>query len=187
MRYLIKNIISNDCRIVVIKHLDNLGISYKWVGPGLVELSEKISIDKESILKNELRKVGCVMHQDKKSNLADEVKSIISNMISSNEDISNIKFSFYLSKELGYHYTYLANIFSIEQGITIKQYIITQRVERIKSMMLNEELNLKQIASLLKYKSLSHLSNQFKKITGMTPSHFKKNNGSKKGAGPFIN
>lgn len=180
MRYLIKNIISNDCRIVVIKHLDSLGISYKWVGPDLIELSEKISNDKESILKNELSKVGCLMHQDKKSNLADEVKSIISAMSSSNEDVSNIKFSFYLSNQLGYHYTYLANIFSDVEGITIKQYIITQRVERIKSMMLNEDLNLNQIASVLKYKTLSHLSNQFKKITGMTPSHFKKTMGLKK-------
>ncbi|HEV8083076.1 MAG: helix-turn-helix transcriptional regulator [Chitinophagaceae bacterium] len=103
-----------------------------------------------------------------------KIKDLISLMVSSDAEISNINFSSHLSKEMGYNYTYLTNIFSELLGITIKQYIINQKIERIKNMIARDEMSLKQIASSLQYKRVSHFSNQFKKITGITPSHFKK-------------
>ncbi len=175
MKYFIKNIISSHSRYVVIKHLEAFGIPYNWIGSCIVELTEKIPADAEQSFVTELDKSGLKLEKNKKNVLIEDIKSIIDKRLSAGGEYANNNFSLYLSKELGYHYTYLTNVFSEDQGITIKQYIIAQKIGRIKKMILNEGLSLKQIASVMQYKRVSHLSNQFKKITGISPSHFKKN------------
>lgn len=173
MRYFIKNITNLHSKNIVIKQLRHFKLDYNWVGLAIIELTTQLSPDKESDLRKELRRNGFVLQKDKKSILLKDIKFIISKMLASRE-FPTFNLSFYLSKELGYNYTYLANIFSEEQRMTIKQYVINQKIEKIKNMLLNEDLSLKQIALLMKYKSVSHLSTQFKKNTGLSPSHFKK-------------
>lgn len=173
MRYLIKNLPEEQKNNAVIKHLDRYGIAYNYKGRNVLEVVHKISPQMELQLKKEFASNGYVLKKDNKSILIEDIKHNISKLIVTC-GLSEYNLSFYLSRELGYSYTYLSNIFTEEQGISIKQYIILQKIEKVKVMIVNERLNMKQIASLMKYKSISHLTNQFKKLTGMTPSCFRK-------------
>ncbi len=166
--------VSIRCKLVVKEELEKLGIDYTSVELGEVEVKENISLDKLTILDIALRKSGLELMDDKKSVLIEKIKKVIVEMIHYADDEVKTNFSDYLSEKLNYNYTYLANLFSEVQGTTIEHFIIMHKIEKVKELLVYDELTLTEIAWKLHYSSVAHLSNQFKKITGLSPSHFKK-------------
>jgi AraC-like DNA-binding protein len=173
MKLYIKNMISERCKVLVLEELAQLGIHDANVRIGCVELQEKMTMQQYDQLRNNLQKVGLTIVEDKKGILVQRIKNAILQMIYTNEETPKTKYSNYLSATLNHDYTYMANVFSQYEGLTIEQYIIANRIERVKEMILSDELTLTEIAYRLKYSSVAHLSNQFKKITGFSPSLFK--------------
>ena len=159
--------------MIVQMELEKLGILFLTIDIGMVELKTELTSQQHDELQTYLKKVGLELLDDKKSILIDKIKNVIIEMIHYNEEVPKVNYSFYISEKLGYDYTYLSNIFSEVKGITIQQLIIFHKIERVKELMLYDELNLTEISYRLNYSSVSHLSNQFKKITGLTPSFFK--------------
>ena len=138
-----------------------------------MEIKENLSAAKLNELNESLKKSGLELMDDKKSMLIEKIKNIITELLHYSEEPLKIKFSEFLSQKLNYDYTYLSNLFSEVTGTTIEHFIIVHKIERVKELLVYDELNLTEIAYLLHYSSVAHLSNQFKKITGLTPSHFK--------------
>jgi hypothetical protein len=134
---------------------------------------EELNAGQISYLRNELLQSGLELMDDKKSILIEKIKTTIIEMVHYSEDLQKTNFSTYLSEKLGYNYTYLANLFSEMQGSTIEHFIILHKVERIKELIFYGELNITEIAYNMNYSSVAHLSSQFKKVTGLSPSHFK--------------
>jgi YesN/AraC family two-component response regulator len=170
----IKYMVSIRCKMVVKSELERLGLHYSTVELGEVEIKENISLEQRNQLDIALKKSGLELMDDKKSMLIEKVKNIIVEMVHYSDDQIKSNFSQHLSEKLNHNYTYLANLFSEVQGTTIEHYIIFHKIERVKELLVYDELNLTEIAYLMHYSSVAHLSNQFKKITGLTPSHFKK-------------
>jgi AraC-like DNA-binding protein len=160
--------------MVVIEELKNVGLKYVTVELGMVELQEAITPYQREKLKKNLLKAGLVVLDDKKSILIEKIKNVIIEMVHYEDELPDVNYSEYLSEKLDLDYTYLSNIFSEVKGITIQQFIILQKVEKIKELLLYDEMNITEISYKLNYSSVSHLSNQFKKITGLSPSFFKK-------------
>jgi AraC-like DNA-binding protein len=160
--------------MMVKEELVKLGLHYVIVDLGMVEILEDISKEQREQLRANLFKIGLELLDDKKSILIEKIKNVIIEMIHYSEALPKVNYSDYISKKLGYNYTYLANTFSEVKGITIQQFIIMHKIERVKELLLYEELNLTEISYKLHYSSVAHLSNQFKKITGLTPSYYKK-------------
>jgi YesN/AraC family two-component response regulator len=160
--------------MVVKSELERLGLHYSTVELGEVEIKENISLQQRNQLDTALKKSGLELMDDKKSMLIEKIKNIIVEMVHYSDDQIKSNFSQHLSEKLNHNYTYLANLFSEVQGTTIEHYIIFHKIERVKELLVYDELNLTEIAYLMHYSSVAHLSNQFKKITGLTPSHFKK-------------
>nr|WP_113924314.1 AraC family transcriptional regulator [Cognataquiflexum aquatile] len=165
--------VSLRCIMVVKEELKSLDILYSSVNLGEVEIPEKISASKREALGHNLKKIGLELLDDKKSILIDKIKNEVIKMIHHSESMPKVNYSDHMSDKLGYDYTYLSNIFSEVQGITIQQFIIFNKIEKVKELLLYNELNLTEISYQLDYSSVSHLSNQFKKVTGLTPSFFK--------------
>jgi AraC-like DNA-binding protein len=161
------------CKMVVKAELSKLGIQFKTVDLGEVEIDENISAEQRELLKAALLKSGLELMDDKKSVLIQRIKNVIIELVHYSEEPLSIKFSEYLSQKLNHDYTYLANLFSEVQGTTIEKFFISHKIERVKELLVYNELNLTEIAYLMHYSSVAHLSSQFKKITGLTPSHFK--------------
>jgi AraC-like DNA-binding protein len=161
------------CKMVVKSELEKLGLHYTVVELGEAEIKEDISTDKRDQLNVALKKSGLELMDDKKSMLIEKIKNIIIELVHYSEDQLKINLSAYLSEKLNYDYTYLANLFSEVQGTTIEKFFINHKIEKVKELLVYDELNLKEIAFKLHYSSVSHLSSQFKKVTGLTPSHFK--------------
>jgi AraC-like DNA-binding protein len=159
--------------MIVKSELEKLGLHATVVELGEVEISEKLSAKKQDELKIALLEFGLELMEDKKSMLIEKVKNIIVEMIHYTDEPPTFNFSHYLSEKLGYDYNYLSNLFSEVKGTTIEHYIISHKIERAKELLIYNELTLTEIADKLHYSSVSHLSNQFKKITGLTPSFFK--------------
>jgi AraC-like DNA-binding protein len=159
--------------MVVKSELDRLGLHYIFVDLGEVTLKEDLSADQMKKLDKGLRKSGLEVMDDKKSMLIEKIKNIIIEMVHYSDGQLKKNLSDYLTSKLNYDYTYLANLFSEVQGTTIEQYYINHKIERVKELIIYDELNLKEIAFKLHYSSIAHLSSQFKKVTGLTPSHFK--------------
>jgi AraC-like DNA-binding protein len=159
--------------MVVKSELDKLSLHYIFVDLGEVTLKEDLSADQMKKLDEGLRKSGLEVMDDKKSMLIEKIKNIIIEMVHYSDGQSKKNLSDYLASKLNYDYTYLANLFSEVQGTTIEQYYINHKIERVKELIIYDELNLKEIAFKLHYSSIAHLSSQFKKVTGLTPSHFK--------------
>jgi AraC-like DNA-binding protein len=153
--------------------LCKLGIPFNSLELGIVELGESISSDQRHLLKTNLMLSGLELLEDKRSILTERIKNAITEIIQSPEDSPKLSYSIFLSQKLGYDYTYLSNTFKEVKGITIQQYIIISKIEKVKELILYDELNLSEIAFKMNYSSVAHLSNQFKKITGVTPSFFK--------------
>lgn len=166
--------VSNRCKLAVREELKKLGLHFIVVELGEVEIMENISLEKREMLKKGLLDSGLELMDDKKSILIERIKNIIIQMIHHSEEVIKVNFSDYLSEKLNHNYTYLANLFSEVQGTTIEQYIISHKIERIKELMIYGELNITEIAWEMNYSSVAHLSSQFKKVTGLSPSHFKK-------------
>ena len=165
--------VSIRCKMVVKSELEKLGIHHTKVELGEVEIKENLSAAKLNELNESLKKSGLELMDDKKSMLIEKIKNIITELVHYSEEPLRIKFSEFLSRKLNYDYTYLSNLFSEVTGTTIEHFIIVHKIERVKELLVYDELNLTEIAYLLHYSSVAHLSNQFKKITGLTPSHFK--------------
>lgn len=159
--------------MMVKAELEKLGLTSTDIELGMVELPG-ITIKQRECLKVNLLKSGLELLDDKKTILIEKIKNVIVEMIHHSDEVPKVNYSDYISEKLNYNYTYLANIFSEVQGITIQQYIIIHKIERVKELLLYDELNLAEISYLLHYSSAAHLSNQFKKITGLTPSFYKK-------------
>lgn len=165
--------VSIRCKMLVKSELEKLHLHYKTVELGEVELEEDISEEKREELKQALLISGLVLMEDKKSILVEKIKTIIIEMIHYTDELPKVNYSIYLTEKLNLNYTYLANLFAEVKGTTIEQFIIIHKIERVKELIIYDELSLTEIAALMQYSSVAHLSKQFKKITGLTPSHFK--------------
>ena len=161
------------CKMVVKTELEKLGLHYIVVELGEAEIMEDISAAQHDQFKVALLNSGLELLDDKKSVLIQKIKNAIVELIHYSEEPLAINFSDHLSQKLNHNYTYLANLFSEVQGTTIEKFIIAHKIERVKELLVYNELNLTEIAYLMHYSSVAHLSAQFKKITGLTPSHFK--------------
>ena len=165
--------VSLRCKIVVKDELKKLGIKFMGVELGIVEIPETITQKQSDQLKRNLLKCGLELMDDKKSILIEKIKNVIIEMIHYADELPDLNYSDYISGKLHFDYTYLSNIFSEVKGITIQQYIIIHKIEKVKELLLYDELTLTQISYQMHYSSVSHLSNQFKKITGLSPSFYK--------------
>lgn len=161
------------CVMVVKEELNKLGYHYISVVLGEAEVIENISAEQHEQLRTALLKSGLELMDDKKSILIQKIKNVIIELVHYSEDPLTINFSEFLSQKLNYDYTYLANLFSEVQGTTIEKFLIAHKIERVKELLVYNELNLTEIAYRMHYSSVAHLSAQFKKVTGLTPSHFK--------------
>ena len=168
--------VSNRCKSVVKEELKKLSLHFIVVDLGEVEILEEITEAQRIQLKAALLRAGLELMDDKKGILIEKIKNAIIEMVHHTDEIIKIKFSEYLSEKLNHDYTYMANLFSEVQGTTIEQFIIGHKIERIKELIIYGELNMTEIAWKMHYSSVAHLSNQFKKVTGLTPSHFKQLN-----------
>lgn len=163
------------CIRVVRDELEKLAIPVSHIELGKVISPEPIDEAKRLAVKTVLEENGFELIDDKKSLLIESIKTLVIQKIHhSEENFGNINTSDFLSEKLGYDYSYLSHLFSSVEGITIEKYIILQKIEKVKELLVYDELNLNEISYKLGYSSAQHLSNQFKKVTGLTPSHFKK-------------
>jgi AraC-like DNA-binding protein len=165
--------VSNRCKMLVKSELEKLGLHDISVEFCEVEIAGSITPDQSTQLNAGLKKKGFALMDDKKSILIERIKTIIIELVHYSDNQLKINFSDYLSERLDYDYTYLANIFSENQGITIEHFFITHKIERVKELLIYDELNITEIAYKMHYSSAAHMSNQFKKMTGLTPSHYK--------------
>jgi len=172
MKLYIKYMVSLRCKMVVKSELEKLEIPFTSVELGEVDVPGNISYERQEQLSLALLQCGLELMDDKKSILIEAIKTAIMEAVNGQEYLK-INFSDHLAEKLGYNYTYLANLFSSIMAINIENFIIYHKIERIKELLIYGELSLTEIAYKLNYSSVAHLSNQFKKFTGLTPSFFK--------------
>ncbi|MES2592851.1 MAG: AraC family transcriptional regulator [Bacteroidota bacterium] len=173
MKLYIKYMVSTRCKMAVKEELKKQGLHFIVVDLGEVEIMETISSAQRELLKEALLNSGLELMDDKRAVLIEKIKNVIVEMVHHSDEIIKVNFSNYLSEKLNHDYTYLANLFSEVQGTTIEQFLISHKIERIKELIIYGELNITEIAWKMNYSSVAHLSNQFKKMTGLSPSHFK--------------
>jgi AraC-like DNA-binding protein len=159
--------------MIVKEELKKLGLHFILVDLGVVDIMENLSMEKREYLRVGLLRSGLELMDDRKAILIERIKNVIIEMIHYSDELIKVNFSDFLSERLKYDYTYMANLFSEVQGTTIEKFIINHKIERVKELIIYDELNLTEIAWKMHYSSVAHLSNQFKKITGLTPTHFK--------------
>jgi AraC-like DNA-binding protein len=160
--------------MLVKSELEKLNIAYRYVELGEAELEDSISKEQQQELKAVLAKSGLELMDDKKAMLVEKIKMVIIEMVHYADEFPETNFSDFLSQKLNHNYNYLSNLFSEVKGTTIEQFIIMHKIEKVKELIIYDELSLTEIAYKMNYSSVAHLSNQFKKITGLTPSFFKK-------------
>ena len=165
--------VSNRCKMAVKEALKKLGLHYILVDLGEVDVMETLSLQQRDQLKIALLESGLELMDDKRAVLIEKIKNVIIEMVHHSDEVIKVNFSNYLSEKLQHDYTYLSNLFSEVQGSTIEQFIISHKTERIKELIIYGELNITEIAWKMNYSSVAHLSSQFKKVTGLSPSHFK--------------
>ncbi len=173
MKLYIKYMVSTRCKMLVKEELKKLGLHFVNVDLGVVEIMENITLLQRDQIKLALLKSGLELMDDKKAILIEKIQNVIIEMVHYADELPRTNFSDYLSEKLNYDYTYLANIFSETKGITIEHFIILHKIEAVKELIIYDELTLSEIAWKLHYSSVAHLSYQFKKITGLTPSFFR--------------
>lgn len=173
MKLYIKYMVSMRCKMMVKEELKKLGLHFVVVELGEIDIMETLDLEQWKELKAGLLLSGLELMDDKKAVLIEKIKNVIIEMVHYSDELPKTNYSDYISEKLNLDYTYLSNIFSEVKGITIQQFIIVHKIERAKELMLYDELNLTEISYKLNYSSVAHLSNQFKKVTGLTPSHFK--------------
>jgi len=169
-----KYMVSQRCKMLVASELDRLGLGHSLVELGFVSLHNEPSPEQLNELSLRLAASGLELLDDKRTILVERIKNIIIEMVHDAEELPKENYSSYISGKIGLDYTYLSNVFSEVKGITIQQFIIIHKIEKVKEMILYNQLSLKEIAYRLDYCSAAHLSNQFKKITGLSPSFFKR-------------
>jgi AraC-like DNA-binding protein len=160
--------------MMVKAEMDKLGLKYGAIELGQVDVLDSFSKQQHEQLKIALLQSGLELMDDKKAMLIEKIKNAIVEMVHYADELPKINFSNYLSEKLDYDYTYLSNLFAEVTGITIEHFIIAHKIEKVKELILYDELNLTEISYKLRYSSVAHLSNQFKKVTGLTPSYYKK-------------
>ena len=165
--------VSLRCKMLVKEEFKKLGIQNVIVDLGTVEMLEDITAKQQQQLKENLLRSGLELLDDKRSILIERIKNVIVEMIHYTDELPSTNYSDYISEKLDHDYTYLSNIFSEVKGSTIQQFIILHKIEKVKELLLYDELNLTEISYKLHYSSVAHLSNQFKKVTGLSPSFFK--------------
>jgi AraC-like DNA-binding protein len=173
LKIYIKNMVCIRCKMVVKSELEKLGLHYTTVDLGEVEIREYISKEQLERLDFALKKAGLELMDDKKSILVEKIKAVIIELVHYADEQIKVNLSDYLSEKLNHNYTYLAHLFSEVKGTTIEKFYLTHKIEKVKELLVYDELSLTEIAYRLNYSSVAHLSNQFKKMTGLTPSHFK--------------
>lgn len=174
MTLTIKNMVCNRCILVIQNELDKLGIGVKSIKLGEVILEKELTSDEKESLDKILLDLGFEIIDDKKSRIIEKIKNLIINLVHHQDSETKVNLSDLLSNELHHDYNYLSNLFSEVEGTTIEKYFIAQKIEKVKELLVYDELSLSEIAFRLHYSSVAYLSNQFKKVTGLTPSHFKK-------------
>jgi AraC-like DNA-binding protein len=165
--------VSIRCKMVVKSELEKLGLHYRRVDLGEVDIPGNVTPEQLTALSAALTRSGLELMQDKKAILIERIKAVVIEMVHYEEELPKVNFSTYISEKLDLNYTYLANLFSEVTGITIERYIIAHKIERVKELLLYDELTLTEISYRLNYSSVAHLSNQFKKTTGLTPTFYK--------------
>ena len=173
LKLYIKNMVCIRCKMVVKDQLAKLGLHYTTVELGEADIVENITDEQREKIRAGLLRSGLELMDDKKSVLIQKIKNVIVEQVHYSEEPLAVNFSEFISQKLHHDYTYLANLFSEVQGITIEKFIITHKIERVKELLVYNELTLTEIAYQMHYSSVAHLSTQFKKVTGLTPSHFK--------------
>jgi AraC-like DNA-binding protein len=173
LKLYIKYMASIRCKMIVKAKLDELKIPYLSVNLGEVEMKQEITKQQREQIKTSLLKHGLELMDDKKAILIEKIKNVIIEMIHYADEIPETNFSGYLSQKLNRDYTYLSNLFSETEAITIERFLLIHKIEKIKELIIYDELSFTDIAFKLNYNSVGHLSNQFKKITGLTPSFFR--------------
>ncbi|MCE3282160.1 MAG: AraC family transcriptional regulator [Chitinophagaceae bacterium] len=166
--------VSLRCKMMVQSELEKLGLKFSRLDLGMVELTNDLAAAEQLALKENLTRLGLELLDDKKSILIEKIKQVIIELIHYSDELPDVNYSTYISEKLNYDYNYLSNIFSEVKGITIQNFIIFHKIEKVKELLLYNELNLTEIAYKLHYSSVAHLSNQFKKVTGLSPSFYKK-------------
>lgn len=169
----IKNMVCNRCILVVEQELHKAGIPVTKVTLGEIELSETPQDEQLQKFTNALEQLGFELIDNKKSRLIEQIKNTIRQYVHYTDEQPKHNLSEILSKELQHDYNYLSNLFSEVEGTTIEKYLIAQKIEKVKELLVYDELSLSEIAQQLHYSSVAYLSNQFKKVTGLSPSHFK--------------
>ena len=165
--------VCDRCILMVKQRLDSLSIQYSKVELGEITVNKPLSQEQSLTLRDELQRLGFELLDDRKASLVSKIKSYIIKFIHSDDELVNKKLSVLLAEKIGADYNYLSALFSSIEGITIEKYVILQRIERVKEFLEYNELSLGEIADKLSYSSVQHLSQQFKKVTGLTPSQFK--------------
>jgi AraC-like DNA-binding protein len=161
------------CQMAVKSELEKLGLHHTRVELGETEIMEDLSTELRDKLSTSLKNIGLELLDDKRNIMVERIKTIIIELVHFNEDQIKTNLSDYLSEKLNHNYTYLSNLFSEIKGTTIEKFYLANKIEKVKELLVYDELNLTEIAWKLHYSSVAHLSNQFKKMTGLTPSHFK--------------
>jgi len=174
MKLYIKNMVSNRCKMIVKSELEEFGLHFIIVDLGEVEIMENITSEQCILLNQNLEKSGLGLLDDKKRVLIEKIKNIIVDLVYYSEKQPRINLSNFLSEKLNYDYTYLANLFSENQSTTIEHFFLNHKIERVKELLVYEDISLTEISYKLHYSSVGHLSNQFKKMTGLSPSKYKK-------------
>ncbi len=162
------------CKMIVRSELQNIGVEQSIVELGEVELVNELTAGQKDMLKLNLLKYGLELIDDKRKVLIEKIKNVVIEMIHYEDELPKVNNSDYISKKLNYDYNYISNLFSEMHGTTLEQFIIAHKIEKVKELLVYDELNLTEISYKLNYSSVAHLSSQFKKVTGLTPSHFKK-------------
>lgn len=169
----IKFMVSLRCKLLVQRELDGLGIPYNSVELGVIDTVKTVSAKQLNVLKENLLASGLEIIEDRKTILIERIKVTIIEMVHYTDVLPNVNYSDYITEKLNLDYTYLSNIFSEVMGVTIQHYIIMHKIEKVKELLLYNQLNLSEISYKLNYSSVAHLSSQFKKVTGLTPSQYR--------------
>jgi AraC-like DNA-binding protein len=180
MKLLIQNMVSLRCKLLVKAELEKLGLAYHSIELGEVILQKPIDAEQKKELAKALHLSGLAIMDDKNTVLVEKIKNIIVEMVHYADEFPDVKFSVFVSEQLHKDYHFLSELFSKTKGITIEHFIILHKIEKAKELIMYDELNLSEIAYKLHYRSVAHLSHQFKKITGLTPSFFKSINKEKR-------
>ena len=173
MKLYIKYMVSLRCKMVVKEALEKLGLHYIILELGSVDIMDDLTNNQRKELHQTLLKSGLELMDDKKAVLIEKIKNIIIEMVHYTDELPKVNYSDYISEKVGLDYTHISKVFSEVKGITIEHFIIAHKIERVKELLLYDELNLTQISYMMNYSSVAHLSKQFKKVTGLTPRFFK--------------